>query len=229
MIILENVSRTFHTGDSLVNAIDNVSLSIKDNEFIAIVGRSGSGKSTLMNLIGALDQVDSGKIIVNGTDITTLNSKELANYRLVSTGFIFQAFHLEPMYTVYDNIRIALMIADVPYKIQREKIISVLQKVDLEDKINVKISKLSGGERQRVTIARAIVNNAPIILADEPCGNLDSVNSSKIMELLKVLHNSGKTVILVTHNIIDAKIAERIIELKDGKVVKDETANEFSF
>ena len=182
-----------------------------------------------MNLIGALDQVDSGKIIVNGTDITTLNSKELANYRLVSTGFIFQAFHLEPMYTVYDNIRIALMIADVPYKIQREKIISVLQKVDLEDKINVKISKLSGGERQRVTIARAIVNNAPIILADEPCGNLDSVNSSKIMELLKVLHNSGKTVILVTHNIIDAKIAERIIELKDGKVVKDETANEFSF
>ncbi|MBR3142624.1 MAG: ABC transporter ATP-binding protein [Clostridiales bacterium] len=229
MIILENVSRTFHTGDSLVNAIDNVSLSINDNEFIAIVGRSGSGKSTLMNLIGALDQVDSGKIIVNGTDITTLNSKELANYRLVSTGFIFQAFHLEPMYTVYDNIRIALMIADVPYKIQREKIISVLQKVDLEDKINVKISKLSGGERQRVTIARAIVNNAPIILADEPCGNLDSVNSSKIMELLKVLHNSGKTVILVTHNIIDAKIAERIIELKDGKVVKDETANEFSF
>ena len=206
MIILENVSRTFHTGDSLVNAIDNVSLSINDNEFIAIVGRSGSGKSTLMNLIGALDQVDSGKIIVNGTDITTLNSKELANYRLVSTGFIFQAFHLEPMYTVYDNIRIALMIADVPYKIQREKIISVLQKVDLEDKINVKISKLSGGERQRVTIARAIVNNAPIILADEPCGNLDSVNSSKIMELLKVLHNSGKTVILVTHNIIDAKI-----------------------
>ena len=229
MIILENVSRTFHTGDSLVNAIDNVSLSINDNEFIAIVGRSGSGKSTLMNLIGALDQVDSGKIIVNGTDITTLNSKELANYRLVTTGFIFQAFHLEPMYTVYDNIRIALMIADVPYKIQREKIISVLQKVDLEDKINVKISKLSGGERQRVTIARAIVNNAPIILADEPCGNLDSVNSSKIMELLKVLHNSGKTVILVTHNIIDAKIAERIIELKDGKVVKDETANEFSF
>lgn len=229
MIILENVSRTFHTGDSLVNAIDNVSLSINDNEFIAIVGRSGSGKSTLMNLIGALDQVDSGKIIVNGTDITTLNSKELANYRLVSTGFIFQAFHLEPMYTVYDNIRIALMIADVPYKIQREKIISVLQKVDLEDKINVKISKLSGGERQRVTIARAIVNNAPIILADEPCGNLDSVNSSKIMELLKVLHNSGKTVILVTHNIFDAKIAERIIELKDGKVVKDETANEFSF
>ena len=229
MIILENVSRTFHTGNSLVNAIDNVSLSINDNEFIAIVGRSGSGKSTLMNLIGALDQVDSGKIIVNGTDITTLNSKELANYRLVSTGFIFQAFHLEPMYTVYDNIRIALMIADVPYKIQREKIISVLQKVDLEDKINVKISKLSGGERQRVTIARAIVNNAPIILADEPCGNLDSVNSSKIMELLKVLHNSGKTVILVTHNIIDAKIAERIIELKDGKVVKDETANEFSF
>ena len=197
MIILENVSRTFHTGDSLVNAIDNVSLSINDNEFIAIVGRSGSGKSTLMNLIGALDQVDSGKIIVNGTDITTLNSKELANYRLVSTGFIFQAFHLEPMYTVYDNIRIALMIADVPYKIQREKIISVLQKVDLEDKINVKISKLSGGERQRVTIARAIVNNAPIILADEPCGNLDSVNSSKIMELLNVLHNSGKSVSLV--------------------------------
>lgn len=229
MIILENVSRTFHTGDSIVKAIDNVSLSINDNEFIAIVGRSGSGKSTLMNLIGALDQVDSGKIIVNGTDITTLNSKELANYRLISTGFVFQAFHLEPMYTVYDNIRIALMIADVPNKIQRDKIINVLQKVDLENKINVKVSKLSGGERQRVAIARALVNNAPIILADEPCGNLDSVNSSKIMELLKVLHNSGKTVILVTHSINDAKIAERIVELKDGKVIKDEAANEFPF
>ena len=182
-----------------------------------------------MNLIGALDKADSGKIIVNGTEITALSSNELANYRLTTTGFIFQAFHLEPMYTVYDNIRVALMIANVARKFQKQKIVDVLNKVDLGSKINVKVSKLSGGERQRVAIARAIVNDAPVILADEPCGNLDSVNSRKIMELLKLLHLSGKTVILVTHSFNDAKLAERIVELKDGKVIKDELSNEFSF
>lgn len=229
MIVLDDVSRTFKIGETSVKAIDHISITIKDSEFIAIVGRSGSGKSTLMNLIGALDKADSGKIIVNGTDITSLSSNELANYRLATTGFIFQAFHLEPMYTVYDNIRVALMIANVSRKNQKHKIIEVLKKVDLEPKINVKVSKLSGGERQRVAIARAIVNDAPIILADEPCGNLDSINSRKIMELLKHLHLCGKTVILVTHSLNDAKLAERIVELKDGKVTRDENSNEFSF
>lgn len=228
MIVLDNVCRTFSIGEELVKAVDHISLKINDNEFVAVVGRSGSGKSTLMNLIGALDHVDSGSIIVNGTDITKLNNRGLAEYRLKSTGFIFQAFHLEPLYTVYDNVRIALMIADIPPRLQKEKVINVLKKVGLESKTGVKASKLSGGERQRVAIARAIVNDAPIILADEPCGNLDSLNSGLIMDLLKTLHKYGKTIILVTHNINDAKCADRIIELKDGRVIRDEASDLFS-
>lgn len=228
MIVLDNVSRIYKVGDTLIKAIDNVSLTINDNEFIAVVGKSGSGKSTLMNLIGALDYADSGSVIVNDIDITKLNSSELADYRLKSTGFIFQAFHLEPMYTVYDNIRVSLMIADVPTKLQKEKVYTVLDEVGLESKARVKASQLSGGERQRVAIARAIVNDAPIVLADEPCGNLDSSNSKIIMELLKKLHNAGKTIVLVTHNISDACLADRIIELQDGKIVRDEASNQFS-
>lgn len=228
MIVLDNVSRIYKVGDTLIKAVDNVSLTINDNEFIAVVGKSGSGKSTLMNLIGALDYADSGSVIVNDIDITKLNSSELADYRLKSTGFIFQAFHLEPMYTVYDNIRVPLMIADVPTRCQKEKVYSVLKEVGLESKARVKASQLSGGERQRVAIARAIVNDAPIILADEPCGNLDSANSKTIMELLKKLHDSGKTIVIVTHSISDACLADRIIELQDGKLVRDEASDQFS-
>lgn len=228
MIVLDSVSRIYKVGDTLIKAVDNVSLTINDNEFIAVVGKSGSGKSTLMNLIGALDYADSGSVIVNDIDITKLNSRELADYRLKSTGFIFQAFHLESKYTVYDNIRVSLMIADVPTKLQKEKVYTVLDEVGLESKARVKASQLSGGERQRVAIARAIVNDAPIILADEPCGNLDSSNSKIIMELLKKLHNAGKTIVLVTHNISDACLADRIIELQDGKIVRDEASNQFS-
>lgn len=228
MIVLENVSRNYNLGGTIIKAVDNVSLTIYDNEFIAVVGKSGSGKSTLMNLIGALDRVDSGSVIVNNIDISKMNNRELADYRLKSTGFIFQAFHLEPKYTVYDNIRVSLMIADVPTKLQKEKVYTVLDEVGLESKARVKASQLSGGERQRVAIARAIVNDAPIILADEPCGNLDSSNSKIIMELLKKLHNAGKTIVLVTHNISDACLADRIIELQDGKIVRDEASNQFS-
>jgi len=228
LIVLDSVSRIYKVGDTLIKAVDNVSLTINDNEFIAVVGKSGSGKSTLMNLIGALDYADSGSVIINDIDITKLNSSELADYRLKSTGFIFQAFHLEPMYTVYDNIRVPLMIADVPTRCQKEKVYSVLKEVGLESKARVKASQLSGGERQRVAIARAIVNDAPIILADEPCGNLDSANSKTIMELLKKLHDSGKTIVIVTHSISDACLADRIIELQDGKVVRDEASDQFS-
>lgn len=228
MIVLENVSRNYNLGGTIIKAVDNVSLTIYDNEFIAVVGKSGSGKSTLMNLIGALDRVDSGSVIVNNIDISKMNNRELADYRLKSTGFIFQAFHLEPKYTVYDNIRVSLMIADVPTKLQKEKVYTVLDEVGLESKARVKASQLSGGERQRVAIARAVVNDAPIILADEPCGNLDSSNSKIIMELLKKLHNAGKTIVLVTHNISDACLADRIIELQDGKIVRDEASNQFS-
>lgn len=222
MIKIENVVRVFKTGDTDVVAADDICLTIEDSEYVAIVGRSGSGKSTLMNLIGGLDVPDSGRIEVNGCVITSLNSNQLAEYRAKETGFVFQSFHLEPMYTVYDNIRVALLISGVRYKEHPALIRKVLHEVGLESKENVKVSKLSGGERQRVSIARAIINNAPIILADEPCGNLDSVNSAMIMKLLRDLNNSGKTIILVTHNLNDAKMTDRIIELQDGRIIKDE-------
>lgn len=222
MIKIKNVVRVFRTGDTDVMAANDICLTIEDAEYVSIVGRSGSGKSTLMNLIGGLDVPDSGIIEVNGCVITSFNSNQLAEYRAKETGFVFQSFHLEPMYTVYDNIRVALLISGVRNKEHPELIRKVLHEVGLESKEKVKVSKLSGGERQRVSIARAIVNDAPVILADEPCGNLDSVNSAIIMKLLRDLNKSGKTVILVTHNLNDAKMTDRIIELQDGKIIKDE-------
>lgn len=222
MIKVEKLVRTFKTGDIEVKAADNISLTINDSEFLAIVGRSGSGKSTLMNLIGGLDVPDSGTIEVNGCTITSLNSNKLAEYRAKETGFVFQSFHLEPLYTVYDNIRVSLLIAGIPYKEHSQRIRKVLSDVGLESKEMVKVSRLSGGERQRVAIARAIVNDAPIIFADEPCGNLDSTNASMIMSLLRKLNQSGKTVILVTHNNMDARMADRIIELQDGRIIRNE-------
>ncbi len=178
-----------------------------------------------MHLIGGLDQADDGEIIVNGNHLSKMNQKQLSAYRATQTGFVFQSFYLEPQYTVFDNIRIALMIAKVPFQEHKFKIKEALRQVGLLDKINVRTANLSGGEKQRVAIARAFINNPPIILADEPCGNLDSSNSEIIMNLLEDLHKRGKTIILVTHNLSDAEKADRIIELRDGVIIRDEKKN----
>ncbi len=223
IIEAENICKTFGSGGAECKALDGISLEIKEGEFVSIVGRSGSGKSTFMHLCGGLDKPDSGKITVNGTVITDLNANKLADFRCKNTGFVFQAFHLEPKYTVFDNISVPLLISNTPKKEIKEKVNSVLEQVGLTDKIKIKTAKLSGGEKQRIAIARAIINNPPIIFADEPCGNLDSTNSDIIMTMFEKLNSEGKTIILVTHNMADAKRTKRIITFKDGKKIDDKT------
>lgn len=227
MIEVRHLKKTFHEGGKEIKAADDISLTIPDGEFISIIGRSGSGKSTLLNMIGGLDRCDEGEIIVNGKNLSSLNSDQLAEYRSSETGFVFQAFHLETGYSVYDNIRVALLIAGVPFKEHKHRVNLALEQVDLPDKMRVRTAKLSGGEKQRTAIARALINDPKIILADEPCGNLDSENSDRILRLLEKLHRSGKTVVLVTHNRADANRAQRIIELSDGVVIKDEQTGSF--
>jgi len=215
MINIENITKSF--GE--LKVLEDICLKLSAGEFVALCGKSGSGKSTLLNIIGTLDKPDSGNLTIDGQDILSFNEKGAAYFRSNVLGFIFQSFHLEPTYTVYKNIEIPLLIAKMPKPQRRQRIEEVLEKVDLLDKINKKASILSGGEKQRVAIARALSNNPKIILADEPTGNLDSTNGEMVMDLLKELSKEGITILLVTHSEHDAKRADRIIHLKDGRVV----------
>lgn len=217
MIKVESVSKSFGS----LKVLDSVSFSAAAGEFVAVMGKSGSGKSTLLNIVGALEFADSGKIFIDGKDLSGLSNREAARIRNSTFGYVFQSFHLEPTYTVYKNIEIPLIIAKKTKKEREERIKEVLNKVDLLDKINVKSAVLSGGEKQRVAIARALSNNPKIILADEPTGNLDTVNGGVVINLLKDLAIQGITVLLVTHNHEDAKAADRIIAIKDGKIYAD--------
>lgn len=217
MIKLENINKNYKG----FYALKNISLQIIDGEFIAIIGESGSGKSTLLNIIGQIDVPSSGEIYLDEKNITDLTDNEIAKLRNTTFGFIFQSFYLEPTYTVSQNIEIPLVLAGIKKKDRKSRIDEVLLKVGLVDKAKNKASNLSGGEMQRVAIARAIVNNSPIIIADEPCGNLDSKNGKIIMSLLKDLNLEGKTIIMVTHSLEHAKWAKRIIKLSDGEIVSD--------
>ncbi|MGD9909990.1 MAG: ABC transporter ATP-binding protein [Candidatus Izemoplasmatales bacterium] len=222
MIELRNVTKEYIIGDGLFRAIDDLSIRIKDAQFVAITGKSGSGKSTLLNLIGTLDRPTKGEIIIHDRNVDSFSSKEVAQFRNKELGFVFQQFNLEGEYTVYENIEVPLIISGLFGKENLEEILDVLKIVDLLNKKDVKAKKLSGGEQQRVTIARAIINNPSIILADEPTGNLDKTNAKIVLDLLTYLHTLGKTIVLVTHDEETTKIADRVITLSDGKVVKDE-------
>ena len=223
MITVKEIVKEFTTGKDKFRALDEVSLEIGDGEFVAITGKSGSGKSTLLNIIGTLDAATSGSIEVDGLDICKLNSKHLAEFRNSKIGFIFQSFYLEPGYSVFYNVELPLIIAGkTDSRKNRPFVEAALQKVGLLEKINVKAQTLSGGEQQRVAIARAIINEPAYIFADEPCGNLDTANSRKVMGILKELHSLGKTVVMVTHDEVDALETDRIITLSDGRIVKDE-------
>lgn len=200
-------------------ALDGVSLDIADGEFVAITGKSGSGKSTLLNIIGTLDNLTSGQITVDDCDISKLSSKQLASFRNKKIGFIFQNFYLEPGYSVYNNVEMPLVISGkTDSKKNRPFVEAALQEVGLLEKINSKARNLSGGEQQRVAIARAIINDPKYIFADEPCGNLDTANSNRIMNILIRLNSRGKTVVMVTHDESDACKAQRIITLSDGRI-----------
>lgn len=220
MLKLNNVCKTFKTPAGDVNAVSGVTLTVTDGEFVSIVGKSGSGKSTLLNLIGTLDTPTEGTITLDEADYKSLNAKQIAKLRNSKLGFVFQRFNLEGEYTVLQNVELPLIIAG---SLKNEaKVRAVLEPLGIADKLKTKTKFLSGGEQQRVAIARAIVNNPQIILADEPCGNLDTDSSVAVMDILCRLNEQGKTVILVTHDEQDAKRAKRIITLSNGKVISDE-------
>ncbi|MBI2968641.1 MAG: ABC transporter ATP-binding protein [Bacteroidetes bacterium] len=221
MIQTENITKHYRVGKVLVQALRGVTLQISVNEYVALMGASGSGKSTLMNILGCLDIPTSGKYILNGTDVSSLNDNQLAGIRNRQIGFVFQTFNLLPRYSSLDNVMLPLIYAGTDKKERRERAESVMEQVGLSDRIHHKPNELSGGQKQRVAMARALVTRPSIILADEPTGNLDSKTSDEMMLLFSDIHSRGNTIILVTHEEEIARHSHRIIRLKDGMVEDD--------
>lgn len=222
VIRLNEIARHFVVGTETVKALRSISLTINKNEFVALMGPSGSGKSTLMNLIGCLDTPTGGEYFLNGKDVSKLNDNQLAEIRNKEIGFIFQTFNLLPRSTALENVTLPLVYAGYSKARRIEQAKKVLADVHLSDRIAHKPNELSGGQRQRVAVARALVNEPSIILADEPTGNLDSKTSIEIMGLMEEIHKLGNTIIVVTHEEDIAQHAHRIIRLIDGNVASDE-------
>lgn len=221
VIQIENLTRVYQMGETEVRALAGVSLEVKRNEYIAIMGPSGSGKSTLMNMIGCLDTPSSGEYILNGNRVSQMNDSDLAEVRNREIGFVFQTFNLLPRTSCLANVELPLIYAGVKASDRKERALDVLDKVGLGDRVDHKPNELSGGQRQRVAIARALVNSPSILLADEPTGNLDTKTGDEIMLLFEELYRSGNTIILVTHENEIAEYARRIVRLRDGLVEKD--------
>lgn len=222
VILLDKIARSFKVGNEIVNALRDVSLSIYQNEYVALMGPSGSGKSTLMNILGCLDTPSSGTYILNNHNVSKLNDDELAEIRNSEIGFIFQTFNLLPKYTALENVILPLVYAGYNKQEREERAKKVMCDVGLENRMHHKPNEMSGGQRQRVAIARALVNNPAIILADEPTGNLDTRTSIEIMGLFEEIRSKGNTIIIVTHEEDIAKHAHRIVRLRDGYVENDE-------
>ena len=221
LIEIRNMCKIYNPGENEVRALDHVDLQIDRHEFVAIIGQSGSGKSTLMNMLGCLDVPTSGTYYLNGQDVSHLTDDELSDIRNREIGFIFQGFNLIANMTALENVELPLIYRGVPKKEREELSRTALKKVGLEKRMDHKPSEMSGGQQQRVAIARAIAQAPPVILADEPTGNLDSGSTKEIMGILKELHKEGRTVILITHENEIAARAKRIIRIMDGKIVAD--------
>jgi putative ABC transport system ATP-binding protein len=221
MISIRNLTKNYYIGTIVVRALNSVSVDIKKNEYVAIMGPSGSGKSTLMNIIGCLDTPTSGQYILNNTDVSKLIDNQLAEIRNKEIGFVFQTFNLLPRYTAFENVMLPLVYAGKPKAERIARASEVIDSVGLTDRASHRPNELSGGQRQRVAVARALVNHPSIILADEPTGNLDSKTSIDIMNLLHEIHRKGNTIILVTHEEDIARHAHRIIRLRDGMIESD--------
>ena len=219
VIEVRNVEKIYTMGDVEVPALDGVDIIINRGEFVAIMGPSGSGKSTAMNMVGCLDVPTRGKVFLDGHDISKLGESELAQIRGKKIGFIFQTFNLINSINAIENVELPMIFQGVPKDERRESAKALLALVDLEDRMHHKPTEMSGGQQQRVAVARALANDPEVILADEPTGNLDSKTGKEIIELIGKLHKEGKTIIMVTHDESIAKHAQRIIRLKDGKVV----------
>jgi len=221
LIRVRDLCKVYNPGENEVRALDHVDLSIDKGELVGIIGHSGSGKSTLMNMLGCLDVPTSGNYYLNGKDVSNMTDDELSDVRNVEIGFIFQGFNLIPNLTAKENVELPLIYRGVSKKEREDLAVESLKAVGLEHRLDHKPSEMSGGQQQRVAIARAIAARPPVILADEPTGNLDSRSTQEIMEVLKELHRSGRTVILITHDDEIAAQVNRVIRIKDGKVEAD--------
>ena len=221
MIRLTDIRKTYELGEEPVHALDGVSLTIEDREFVAIIGASGSGKSTLMNIIGCLDTADEGSYVIDGADVSDLSEREQSIMRNRKIGFIFQQFNLLPKLTAYENVELPLIYQGVRASERRERVMEALTRVGLEKRTAHRPNQLSGGQQQRVAVARALVTRPSLILADEPTGNLDSKSTAEIMKLLQELHAAGNTLVLITHDNDIAAMAPRRVQLYDGKIISD--------
>ncbi len=221
LVDIRDMCKVYNPGENEVRALDHVNLTINENEFVAIIGQSGSGKSTLMNMLGCLDIPTSGSYFLHDQDVSHLSDDELSDIRNKEIGFIFQGFNLIQNLTAIENVELPLIYRGVSKKERTRMSETALQKVGLENRKTHKPSEMSGGQQQRVAIARAIAQAPPVVLADEPTGNLDSASSKEIMEILKGLHAEGRTIILITHDNDIAAQAERVIKIMDGSIVHD--------
>jgi putative ABC transport system ATP-binding protein len=222
LIRLIDITRFYKLGTEIVKALRGITLNIRKNEYVALMGPSGSGKSTLMNILGCLDTPTSGSYLLNGKDVSKMNDNALAEIRNKEIGFVFQTFNLLPRSTALENVMLPQIYAGINKAKRIARATEVLTSVKLDDRIRHKPNELSGGERQRIAIARALVNHPSLILADEPTGNLDTKTSIEIMGLLEEIHNAGNTILVVTHEEYIARHAHRIIRLRDGQVESDD-------
>ncbi len=228
MITVKNLSRHYQMGPTIVKALDDVSFTIEGGEFVAIVGPSGSGKSTLMNILGCLDSPTLGSYVLAGEEVSHLKPNQLAEIRNRRIGFVFQSFNLLPRETALENVELPLIYQGVPLKERKKIALAMLERVGLEGREKHIPSELSGGQRQRVAIARALAASPSILLADEPTGALDTKTGVEIMELFHALHKEGSTIILVTHDPGIARQAERVIQIQDGRILKDLPSKEWA-
>jgi len=224
MLELKNITKTYNTGKIEFQALKGISLKINEGEFVAIIGPSGSGKSTFMNIIGCLDVLTTGEYYIDGKEVSKYNENQLAEMRNKKIGFIFQKFNLLPKLNAYENVELPLIYRGIDSKERKKKVLNALENVGLSDRLEHTPSELSGGQQQRVAIARALAGDPPIILADEPTGNLDSKSGIEVLEILKQLNNKGRTILLITHDMDVANNANRIISIKDG-LISDERMN----
>lgn len=225
MIEVKDAVKIYQVGDAELVALNKVSLRVERGEFTAIMGPSGSGKSTFMNILGCLDKMNSGEYILNKKDVSSLTDKELAFVRNNELGFVFQSFNLIPRMTLLENVELPMIYAGITGRERRNRALSALEKVGLKDRIKHMPNEISGGQKQRAAIARAIVNNPSVIMADEPTGNLDTKSSEEIMKIFQRLNGDGATVIMVTHEMDIAQHAKRIVRFRDGEIIDDHEVN----
>lgn len=221
MIKITNLQKYYRTEEVETVALNNVNIHVKEGEFVAVMGPSGCGKSTLLNIVGLLDDLDEGSYLFNGTEVAKFKESSRANLRKHNIGFVFQSFNLIDELTVFENVELPLVYTKVPPAERKCRVEEVLEKIQIMHRRNHFPQQLSGGQQQRVAVARAVVNNPKLILADEPTGNLDSSNGNEVMQLLTELNEAGTTIVMVTHSEHDAKFSDRVIRMLDGQVIME--------